>query len=348
MPKLGRLEQGEIRDVWENEEKNFTPWLAEPGNIGLLGEAIGVELELVAQEQSVGPFRADILCKDTVNGRYVLVENQLERTDHVHLGQIITYAANLNAVIIVWIARKLCDEHRAALDWLNEITDDSANFFGLEIEVWKIGESEWAPKFNVACQPNEWLKSSPPGPSTLGPAQQLQLEFWKAFKGFLEDKQSPVHPTKPLPQHWMNLGIGRSGFNLGAIAGTWDAETKKEVGVIRVDLTIDNVLADQAFEALRNQQGEIEKEFGEPLTWYKTATARTRRIYSRKLVDIADRADWPVQFAWLEDHLVAFRTVLGPRIKQLELAAPANTDASFAPVEEGTIDGHAEATDVST
>ena len=128
--KLGRLEKvDDIRgEVWQTEDKHFTPWLAEDENISLLGDAIGLSLEVEAQEQAVGPFRADILCRDIADDSWVLIENQLERTDHTHLGQLMTYASGLKAVTIVWIAKKFTEEHRSSLDWLNEITDDSFNF----------------------------------------------------------------------------------------------------------------------------------------------------------------------------------------------------------------------------
>src|SRR5688572_15954584 len=132
--QLGRLERVSVRDCWVDEARDFTPWLAQEENIALLGEAIGIELEVAAQEKNVGPFRADILCKDTLDGRLVLIENQLERTDHGHLGQLITYAAGLDAVTVIWVADRFTDEHRAALDWLNRITDTDFTFFGLEIE----------------------------------------------------------------------------------------------------------------------------------------------------------------------------------------------------------------------
>jgi hypothetical protein len=158
-PPLGRLERVDLRQVWQNEAGDFTPWLAREDNIALLGETIGLELEVEAEEKGVGPFRADILCKDTATNNWVLVENQLERTDHTHLGQLLTYAAGLQAVTIVWVAERFTDEHRAALDWLNEITDGRFNFFGLEIELWRIGDSPVAPKFNVVCKPNNWTQT---------------------------------------------------------------------------------------------------------------------------------------------------------------------------------------------
>ena len=149
---LGRLQKVELREAWTTESGDFTPWLAKEENLSLLGETIGIELELESQEKDVGPFRADILCKDTATDNWVLIENQLERTDHTHLGQLLTYAAGLNAVTIVWIAERFTAEHRAALDWLNEKTDEKINFFGLEIELWQIGDSPIAPKFNIISQ----------------------------------------------------------------------------------------------------------------------------------------------------------------------------------------------------
>lgn len=183
---LGRLERVELRNAWLGEATSFTPWLATPDNIVLLGEAIGIELEVDSQEKDVGPFRADILCRDTVNNHFVLIENQLERTDHGHLGQLLTYAAGLEAVTIVWIASRFTDEHRAALDWLNNATKTEINFFGIEIELWRIGSSPMAPKFNVVSQPNDWSKAvrqqaSITQRTAMTEFQKLHLEFWTQF-----------------------------------------------------------------------------------------------------------------------------------------------------------------------
>jgi hypothetical protein len=146
------MQRVDLREVWSNEGTDFTPWLARDENIELLGEALGLTLEVEAQEKGVGPFRADILCKDADTNSWVLIENQLGRTDHVHLGQLLTYAAGLNAVTVVWIADTFTEEHRAALDWLNNITGEEFRFFGLEVELWRIGESPIAPKFNVVSK----------------------------------------------------------------------------------------------------------------------------------------------------------------------------------------------------
>ncbi len=132
---LAQLQKVDLREVWKSEPGDFRPWLADPGGLKLLGDTIGVDLELEAQEKDVGSFRADILCKNIADNTWVLIENQLETTDHTHLGQFLTYAAGLDAVIIIWIAKRFTDEHRATLDWLNEVTGKNINIFGLGVEL---------------------------------------------------------------------------------------------------------------------------------------------------------------------------------------------------------------------
>ena len=186
------------------------------------GEALGIDLELEAQEKAVGPFRADILCKDIGTDHWVLIENQLERTDHSHLGQLLTYASGLEAVTVVWIAARFTEEHRATLDWLNKITNESFRFFGLEVELWRIGNSPAAPKFNIVSKPNDWSQSVAQAARAIDDAELsetriAQREYWAALNPVLAAAGGPVSGNrKPQPQSWMAYGIGRSGFNLGA------------------------------------------------------------------------------------------------------------------------------------
>jgi hypothetical protein len=165
-PDLGKLEPVPLRDAWVSEPADFTPWLAD--NLPLLGETLGLSLELVGTEQSVGPFSADILCREATTDHVVLIENQLEQTDHTHLGQIITYAAGLDALTVIWVAATFVEQHRAALDWLNQNTSEDLNFFGIEVQLWRIGTSRMAPRFNIVSKPNAWAKQvrerAPQGP----------------------------------------------------------------------------------------------------------------------------------------------------------------------------------------
>ena len=216
IPELGKLERVDLRTIWESENVDFTPWLAKEENLEMLGETIGISLELEATEKNVGLFRADILCKnmgDDSKESWVLIENQLERTNHTHIGQLLTYAAGLDAVTIVWVASKFTEQHRATLDWLNKITDEEFQFFGLEVEAWKIGDSLAAPKFNVISKPNNWSKSISHGARTinegeLGETKAMQLRYWQSFEKYLQDKGSTLSPQNSIARSWQRFTIG--------------------------------------------------------------------------------------------------------------------------------------------
>ena len=147
--KLGKLQKVDLRKAWNHEALDFTNWLAKDENLKLLGDEIEIELQLIQTEASVGKFNVDILAEEENTGRKIIIENQLETTDHSHLGQIITYASGYDAEIIIWIVKDVRDEHKQAIDWLNEHTDSKIGFFLIVIELWQIGDSLPAPKLNV-------------------------------------------------------------------------------------------------------------------------------------------------------------------------------------------------------
>ncbi|MFC1959999.1 DUF4268 domain-containing protein [Chloroflexota bacterium] len=314
---LGRLEPVDLRSVWGHEEHDFTPWLSGEGNLALLGDTIGLDLELDEREKAVGPFRADIVCKDTASNSWVLVENQIERTDHNHLGQLLTYAAGLDAVTIVWIADRFTDEHRAALDWLNEITGEEINFFGLEVELWRIGESDIAPKFNVVSKPNEWIKtvtaSRKAQSGDLTPTQQLQLEYWTRFRALLQDSGSPLKPRKPRPQNWYNIAIGRSDFVISLVAKTRDKR-------VDVQLYLEGKHAKIHYALLEQRKDEIDAEFDNSLEWnqlpHKKASHITLRDYDMNPNTVDD---WPRQQQWLKETTERFYTYFGPIVRALDI-----------------------------
>ncbi len=304
--------------MWKTEAQHFTPWLAKEENLTLLGDTIGLDLELEAVEKDVGPFRADILCKETATDSWVLVENQVERTDHTHLGQLLTYAAGLNAVSIVWIAKRFTDEHRAALDWLNEITGDEVNFFGLEIELWRIGDSPIAPKFNVVSKPNEWTKgksgsSTVPKDLDLSPVKKLQLEFWEQFREYILENSSIMRPQKPAPCHWMSFGIGTSKAHVAGLLNT-------QVGLVSVSLQINKGEDRLAiFNLLKQEQDAIESELGSSLVWEEKPEKKSSHIILRNPnLDPNKKNDWPKQHQWMLETLEKFRTVFGARIKLID------------------------------
>lgn len=319
---LGQLESIELRSVWRRESEHFTSWLAEGANLSLLGQTLGLSLELEAQEQEVGPFRADLLCKDTGSGSWVIIENQLERTDHTHLGQLITYAAGLQAATIIWISARFTEEHRAALDWLNEITAENFNFFGVEIELWRIGVSPIAPKFNVVSKPNDWSKSVRQGASSvdLTPNRQLQLAFWTGFQSYLRE-HSTVRASRAQPQGWIPHAIGRTGFTLISIASLYDsAADSYDRGELRVELVVNHREAKAFFASLERSRTKIEQEIAVPVTWHNPKSSRQAKVYVRRSANLHDRREWPEYYEWLRVHLELFAKVFTERVRTLKPA----------------------------
>jgi hypothetical protein len=201
---------------------DFTLWLAEEDSLAILGETLGMDLVLESSEVRVGSFSADIVCVNTDDNSRVLIENQLEKTDHKHLGQLLTYSAGLNTVSIVWISSQFTDEHRASLDWLNEITDEKFRFFGLEVELWRIGDSNLAPRFNIVSKPNEWSRTlAKKGQrQTQTPIKELQQEFWQSLKEYGGSKNSKLRFQTHSTQHWYNFGIGKTDTKLVALVNS--------------------------------------------------------------------------------------------------------------------------------
>ncbi len=321
---LGTLRRVDVRDAWQSEATDFTPWLALEPNLKLLGDTIGLELELEATERNVGPFRADILCKEVGSDRWILVENQLEQTDHTHMGQLITYAAGLDAVTIVWIARQFREEHRAALDWLNGVTGTDIHFFGLEVELWQIGDSALAPKFNVVCQPNDWQKvATASAKSENSELQGLRFQFWNGFNAHLEANSQVLGPRKAHTRNWMEFTLGRSGFCLAAIASVGNARGQALARYeLRAEFDVDGKGKDY-YPQLEAQRERIEAELGEQLIW--NTDGKIIRIQFRRDADLEDEAQWPDYFAWLQEHLEGLQRVFRPRIAQL--TAPQQTSS---------------------
>jgi hypothetical protein len=317
-PSLGLLQQVDLRQVWLSESSDFTPWLAQAENLAILGETIGVDLELEAQEKFVGPFRADILCKDADNDSWVLIENQLARTDHNHLGQLLTYAAGLQTVTIVWVAAKFTEEHRAALDWLNEITNSRFRFFGLEVELWRIGDSVPAPRFNVISKPNDWSRSVERAASqidaeALSDTKLQQQRYWQAFNEHLDSIGAPLRTRTARPQHWHNFSIGRSKFKLCTKVNT-------QAHTIAAELFISHQRANDYLDLLKADREAIEAECGFALDWQDLPGRIGSRVeIARAGTDPTQETNWPLQHEWLADKLVKMNKAFRNRVATLDL-----------------------------
>lgn len=244
----------------------------------------------------------------SVGNSKVLIENQLEKTDHTHLGQILTYAAGLDTLTVVWIAQRFTDEHRAALEWLNGITRAKIRFFGLEIEVWKIGASSCAPKFNIVAQPNDWTKSVAPS-QALTPTQRAQLGFWRGFRSYVADHPR-LRPTKAKPWAYMDFAIGRGNFGLAAVAKTDGPE-------LRAEFVIGGTEATTHFETLRKERERIQRETGEELEWHSPSGTVQRKIFLRRDMDWREPERREECHAWLLEKLDRLYQVFHGRVQQL-------------------------------
>jgi len=313
--ELSKITKVNLRDCWQNEASDFTPWLAKDENIALLADALGMnELEIKAQEEHVGPFRADILCVDPGTNKYVLIENQLEKTDHNHLGQILTYAAGLDAVTIIWIAEHFTEEHRAAIDWLNRITDKEFNFFGVEIELIKIGNSPAAPIFNVIAKPNGWskdVKNSHTNSEGRSEGENFKYDFWSAFVDYMNNNPSKLFRTQSASyDHWMNIAIGKGSMHISLLLNTREQK-------VTIQLYIWDDADKKYFDALLKYKKEAADRISLDLTWRRLDGKKASTIDLYKSCNLKDPSEQEEIFSWYKEYTEKFITFFKPIIKKM-------------------------------
>ena len=312
--KLGTLQKNPVRDYWENEARDFTPWLAD--NINLLGEEIGLDLEVEAQESSVGSFRVDLLCRDE-NERAVIVENQLEQTNHRHLGQLLTYAAGKDAVAVVWVSVDFTEEHRAALDWLNDKTGDEIHFFGVQIEVWQIGNSDAAPKFEVVCKPNEWTKTVKRS-GEMSDVQKLRFDYWRGLHEHMRKQDGKIAPKNPVTRRALRFSIGRTGFRIAVVASF----ERDWIG-LRLLLFGSAETKNAHFHLLKKQKEEIEKEIGAKLEWDEL-TRKNKNVLTIRLrkmrCTLKNQDNWPELHKWHCEPVEKFYAAFHARVQNLNVS----------------------------
>jgi len=304
MPKLGKIEKLEnLRSIWQHEAHDFSRWLAQEDNIALLSDAIGIDMVLEETESAVGSFNVDIFAaEEGGTGRKIIIENQLEETNHDHLGKIITYASGKGAEVVIWIVKRARDEHKQAVEWLNQHTDKNIGFFLLEIELWKINDSLPAPKFNVVERPNDWAKTMKASEG-LTETKRLQLEFWQAFGeyAFAKPEFSAVFSQrKAQPQHWYDLSVGSSAYHISLTVNT----TKKRLGA-EIYIMDDKAL----FEKFKSQKDVVESALGMPLEW-RTASKACRMLAVHSGDIRQGEAAWPKCFDWFCAMALKLREVI--------------------------------------
>lgn len=310
---LSKLERVPLREAWKHEANDFTPWLAEEDNLNTLADALGLaDLELVATEHWVGEFKLDILC--TSGDDQVIIENQLEKTNHTHLGQILTYAAGTGAKKVIWVAESFRPEHVAALEFLNQNTTEELSFFAVEVELWRIGDSPFAPKFEVVAKPNEWAKTGreqTKAAANATPTKQLQLKLWHALVDVLAQKAPNIRPQTPRPQHWLNIAIGRAGFKIAPTASHKDDRLGVEVYIFHNE-------SKKMYEALLSQKPSIEQALGFELDWQELPDAHACRIATwRQDSPIEDEAQWGAYLDWFVQRIVKMNAVFRPVIQAI-------------------------------
>lgn len=301
--ELSRLTKLPLRTIWKHEALDFTQWLALPENLELLAETIGVDLMNAQTEVGVGQFNVDILAEDE-NGHKVVIENQLENTDHDHLGKLITYASGLQAEVCVWVVARARQEHEQAINWLNENTTEGANFFLIEVEAWKIADSLPAPRFNIVAKPNDWaktIKQQGSGGSKMTDLKLQQQAFWEKLREYGEQNGKLVRNwRKALPQHWYNIGIGSTRAKLAAKVNTQDSYVGLELYIYQDT---------ELFYELQAKKTEIESKLGYVVDWQELPERKASRVIVTKSGNFQNESEQDELIAWLVSKAEEFTKV---------------------------------------
>ena len=300
--KLGRLEEVDVRKLWSHEQYDFSNWLAKEENIDLLNEALGLTLVDIEKEVFVGSYRCDIVANDETTGERIIIENQLEQSNHDHLGKVITYASGLDAKVVVWRVKEAREEHRSAVEWLNNNTNKDINFFLIEIHAYKIGDSLYAPKFEIVEKPNDFIKTgkTQSGSGDLNKSQSERLIFWTRFNEIIAERGKPFNIRKASTDHWYDIAIGTSAAHIGITL------VNKE-NCIGVELYIND--DKQIFDNLYQEKEKIEKELGLSLDWQRLDGKKASRImYRIPGLDFDNHSNYDELMNEIIDKAVAFST----------------------------------------
>lgn len=271
--EIGKLIGVDVRELWKHEQYDFSDWLSKEENKVLLDDVLGLTLTNISKEVYVGSYRCDLVAEDETTNTKVIIENQLEMTNHDHLGKIITYASGLDASVIVWIVKEAREEHRSAIEWLNNNTINKIAFFLIEIHAYKIGDSLAAPKFEVIEMPNNFVKSSKSitGSSEISKTQAQRLEFWTMFNDEVINQGKPFNIRKPTVDHWYDIAIGNSEAHI-------TVSLIKKYNNVLVEFWINN--NKELFDQLYENKEEIESQLFFDLEWLRLDNKKASRIIS--------------------------------------------------------------------
>ncbi|MEO9249663.1 MAG: DUF4268 domain-containing protein [Gemmatimonadaceae bacterium] len=303
---IGKLENLSLRELWRHEEHDFTPWLAE--NISELSDLLGVPIIVDQTEHRVGNYELDILGHVEETDEVVIIENQLGTTDHGHLGQLLAYAAGLEAAIIVWVAAEVRDEHRSAIEWLNNHTDDRTSFFLVRPEVIRIDDSKPAVRFQLESSPSEFARHLQGiAASSNRASHEFRLTFWGGLLEYLKARGNPwANGRSTSKDAWIAFGVGRSGIGAHVSMATGSR--------IRVEVYLSQDSDKTNFDLLQEHCADIEALFpGEAVSWERLDGRLASRVAVYRPYDKAKVADATTEreelFSWIAKNLQLFRTV---------------------------------------
>lgn len=308
MTELGKLQKVDLRKVWKHEASDFSAWLVKPENLEVLAEQLGIEIEPIGTEVPVGRFKIDVLAKEPHTNEQIIIENQLEPTNHDHLGKVITYAAGLDARYLIWIVKDVLPEHLKAIEWLNEHLDEEIRCFLIRIEVWQIGDSKPAPRFEIISVKNDWVASIKKSTSSegLSALQVKQFDFWTTFNDYLQQKDPKLKHHKAAPQHWLTFSTSN-----------YIAHISVTINSVKNRLSTDFYIPDNKlfYGYLRDCENELINEFGENLDWFEANIASGFRIY-KPVIDVFDPEKKGEYFDWFHGTVLKFKKIMNPYIEE--------------------------------
>lgn len=309
---IRKIEIVHIREAFRHEANNFTQWLE--NNIEALSERLGLQLAVLEREKAVGSFSVDLFCEDE-NGNTAIIENQLERSDHDHMGKLLTYMVNLEAKIAIWVTTDVRPEHLKVINWLNETSSADTSFYAVKVEAIRIGDSPFAPLFTVLAGPDEQTRDIGEQKKELAERHILREEFWTGLLERSKARTSLAANRSPSRDHWLSVATGRSGINYNYLI------LKDGAGV---DLYIDVGNQDKnkaLFDQLYAEREAIEREFGDALDWRRLDHKRASRVvmYYGDKGSLHEKDRWYELQDKLIDTMIRFDNVFRSRIGRIRL-----------------------------
>ena len=292
--ELGKLEKIELREVWRHEALDFTRWLAKKENIAILSKEIGIDIEVIETEMSVGRYNVDIYARDIESNKRIVIENQLENTNHDHLGKMLVYAAGLDADIAIWVVKDVNEEHRQAIEWLNDNSFEKVNIFLVKVELWQIDNSPIAPKFQVICEPNNWAKVlKQQSKDNITDLELRQMEYWQGFVDYAKSKDKTYISQRPSIYNWYVIRIGSTDYKIKLVHSV-------NSDIMRCQLEIFN---DSIYKKLEQYRTEIDNKIN-GLEWEYLEDRKVNRISCNN-----SSKDNASSYVWLLDMVDRFKEV---------------------------------------